>query len=232
MTNGFKIQILQDIVRNNSFTLSDKSFTLLAKLIQRYYSKSGEKTLDVVIDHNAIMFHIDIMDKRTFKTCLNELYKCELIEYDIKTLPRKGDISITLSEKIIPELNRGSIFVQLESELLHRYIIQKIGHTGFRLLYYLKSYINYTKSGKDHCYASVLRITNDLKISKNTFIKYIETLEKIKFVKVKRFDVQVDMYYDDAGNEIHSFERFNNHYYIRHEKFKEYIGKQKERLEK
>jgi hypothetical protein len=114
----------------------------------------------------------------------------------------------------------------LESYVLHRSIIEKVGHTGIRILYYIKSFINYKKIGKDHCYASIIAMSEELGITEKTFIKYIKILEQIKFIKVKRHPAKAFVKDDKNGNEKLLFERLNNEYYIKHENFKKYIEKQ------
>jgi DNA-binding transcriptional regulator YhcF (GntR family) len=225
MGKDFKIQVPQSIVRNKD--ISDRSFVLLAKLIQAYYTQtSNAKELTFSINHKQIMYFTNLPNRKKFVECLRELYKHELITNEIKSLPKKNGLEITLSQKVIPELNEKQIFVQLENYVLHRSIIEEIGHTGVRILYYIKSFINYRQLGKDHCYASIQLMANDLGISEKTFIKYIKILEKVKFIKVKRNPAKPNIQYDKNGNEKLLFERLNNEYYIKHENFKKYIDKQ------
>lgn len=214
MGNEFKIQIPQSIVRNNE--VSDKEFVLLGKLIQIYKSQPGEdKNLTYTIkSYKKLMNYINITDQRTFRECLNGLYQKELITEDIIRLPRNGNLTISLSQKVIPDLNEGQMFTQLESAVLNMSVIEKVGHTGVRILYYLKSWINYSQYGKDHCYASVERMSDELGASEKTFIKYIQILEKVNFIKVKRFEPKQDDFL---------LERWNNHYFILHENIKKFI---------
>jgi ssDNA-specific exonuclease RecJ len=225
MTNTFKIQVPQSIVRDN--TLSDRAFVLLAKLIQSYYSqRTDNKQLTFSIKHKDIMYFTNLPNRKKFVECLKELHKFGYITNEIKSLPKKNGLEIELSKKIIPEFNKKQMFVQLESYVLHRGIIEAVGHTGVRILYYITSYINYKEIGKDHCYASIQRIAEGLGITEKTFIKYTKMLEKLKFIRVVRHKVTVTEQYDKNGNELLLFERLNNDYYIKHDNFKKYIDKQ------
>lgn len=225
MRKDFKIQVPQSIVRNKDIT--DREFVLLAKLIQAYYTQPGnEKELTFTIDHKQIMYFTNLPNRKKFVECLKELHKHGLITNKIQSLPKKNGLEITLSQNVIPELNKKQLFVQLESYVLHRSIIEKVGHTGVRVLYYIKSYINYKQLGKDHCYASEKLMANNLGLTEKTIIKYIKILEKIKLIKIKRYPAKTSYRVDKNGNENLLFERPNNDIYIKHENFKKYIDKQ------
>lgn len=224
MGKDFKIQVPQTIVRNKD--ISDRAFVLLGKLIHGYYTQKGEKNLTFSIDHKYYMFITNLLNRKKFVECLKELYKHEIIENEIKSLPKKKGLSITLSSKVIPELNKKQIFVQLETYAIHRSIIEKVGHTGVRLLYYIMSWINYKMKDKDKCYASEERMAEDLGLTEKTIIKYIKILEKEKFIKVKRHPAKPILNEDKNGNQGMLFQRLNNEYKIKHDNFKKYIDKQ------
>lgn len=225
MGKDFKIQVPQSIVRDKNIT--DREFVLLAKLIQAYYTQPGDaKELTFVIDHKQIMYFTNLPNRKKFVECLKELYKHGLITNEIISLPKKNGLEITLSHDVIPGLNKNKLFVQLESYVLHRSIIEKVGHTGIRILYYIMSWINYKQLKKDHCYASEELMVKELGMTKKTFIKYIKILEQVKFIKVIRHPAKAFYRDDKYGNEKLLFERLNNEYYIKHENFKKYIDKQ------
>lgn len=227
MGKDFKIQVPQSIVRNKD--ISDREFVLLAKLIQAYYTQPGNnKELTFTIDHKQIMHFTNLPNRKKFVECLKGLHQHGLIINEIKSLPKKNGLEITLSQIVIPELNKDKkqMFVQLESYVLHRNIIEKVGHTGVRILYYIMSFINYKQTGKDHCYASIIGMAEELGITEKTFIKYIKILEQIKFIRVKRHPAKPFYKDDKHGNEKLLFERLNNEYYIKHDNFKKYIEKQ------
>lgn len=225
MAKDFKIQIPQSIVRDKN--VSDRSFVLLGKIIQAYYTQpSNSKGLTFSIDHRQFMYFTNLPNRKKFVECLKELYKHGFITNEIIALPKKKGLEITLSMSVIPEFNKKQLFVQLESYVLNRSIIEEVGHTGVRILYYIMSYINYKTKGKDHCYASVILMSTDLGMTEKTFIKYIKILEKVKFVKVVRHPAKPFYKEDKNGNENLLFERLNNDYYIKHENFKKFFEKQ------
>jgi hypothetical protein len=226
LSNDFKIQIPQSIVRSNE--ISEKEFVLLAKLIQYYKSQSGdEKSLTfTIISYKKLMNYVNITDQRTFTACLNGLIKKRFITSEIiNRLPRNGKLTISLSPNVIPDLNEEKLFTQLESWVINMSVIEKVGHTGVRILYYLMSWINYTQRGKDHCYASVVRMANDMGISEKTFIKYKRILEAAKFIKVKSHDAHIDYKVDKNGNENLLLDRWNDHYFIEHDNIKKFAEK-------
>jgi DNA-binding transcriptional regulator YhcF (GntR family) len=224
MSNDFKIQIPQYIVRSNE--INEKDFVLLAKLIQIYKMQSGEdKSLTFsIVSYKKLMNYIDMTDQRTFLRSLNNLYDNGLITEQVKRLPRNGQLTISLSKKVIPDLNPEQLFTQLESWVISMEVIEKVKHTGVRILYYIMSWINYS-TNKDHCYASVERMAKDIGVSEKTFSKYIAILEKAKFIKVVRHDVTVEHKDNKYGVENLLLDRWNNHYYINHDKIKKHVEK-------
>lgn len=225
MGKEFKIQVPQEIVRNKE--VSDRAFVLLAKLIQAYYTqRTKDKDLTFEIRHKEIMHYTNLPNRKKFVDCLKELNKHGFIENEIGSLPKKNGLEITLSNKVIPELNKKQIFVQLENYILHRTIIEEVGHTGVRIMYYIMSWINYKQIGKDHCYASILKMSTELGMAEKTFIKYTKILEQLKFIKVVRHQAKPCYRDDKNGNEGLLFERLNNEYYLKIENVKKYIDKQ------
>ncbi|WP_042455594.1 helix-turn-helix domain-containing protein [Neobacillus dielmonensis] len=225
MSNDFKIQIPQSIVRSNEIT--EKEFVLLAKFIQIYKSQPGDKKslTFTIVSYKKLMNYINITDQRTFTACLKGLVKKKYIANEIKRLSRNGKLTISLSPKVIPELTDEKLFTQLEYWVINMSVIEKVGHTGVRILYYLMSWINYTQEGKDHCYASVERMAKDIGVSEKTFIKYIGILEDLKFIKVVRHETTIEYKNDKYGNENLLLDRWNNHYYIKLENIKKFVDK-------
>ncbi|CEG31423.1 RepB family plasmid replication initiator protein [Peribacillus simplex] len=225
MAKEFKIQIPQDIVRNPE--INSKSFVLLAKLIQQYYrQKSDERNLTFTIKNYKMLLNFtNITDRRTFSDCLRILNEKGLIKSIVKPLPRNGELTVGLSPEVIPELNKDKeqVFTQFEYWILNMSVIEEIGHTGVRIMYYIMSWINYKKVGKDHCYASVVRMSKDLGIAEKTFIQYIKQLEKLKFISVKRFDNYSSYKDDKNGNENLLLDRWNNHYFLEQKNIRKFV---------
>lgn len=226
MANVFKVQIPQHIVRNSN--ISDRAFVLLAKLIQAYYQQPGDnKQLTFTINHKLIMEYTNLPNRKKFVDCLKELHKQGYITNEIGNLPKKKGLEITLSKNVIAEFNKGQYFVQLEHYAIHKIVIEAIGHTGVKILYYIMSYINLRNPKKDKCFASVETIISDLGISNKTLKRYIDKMEKIKFIKVTRHKAETGYTLDKNGNEnLLFYDRRPNEYRIRRDKFKPYIDKQ------
>lgn len=223
----FKVQLPQSIVRDS--VIKDKEFVLLARLIQAYYT-TGTKDLTFTVDYNAVKHHSFIDNQRKFKECLENLESKKVLTMKNKTLPRNGNLTITLSKEVIPELNEGMRFVQLESTVLNRAFIKRVGHTGIKILYHIMSYINYEKKGKDHCYASIERMSTDIGVSDKTFRKYLDVMEKERFIKVIRHGAEANYFIDKNGNEGLLYDRWNNHYYIRPEIIAEFVKQRRKEV--
>lgn len=218
----FKIQIPQSIVRDKR--ISSRTFVVLGKLIQRYYMQPNDKKeLTFSLDHKGLMYQTEISTTRILLGCLKEMHSFGVIENEINTIPRKNKLIVTISNKVVPELNDEQLFVQLENYVFHRSIIKEIGYVGIRILYYIRSYINYKTLGKDHSFVSLKKMANDLGISDTTLKKYIKKLEKNEFIKVERHKAKQIWKEDRYGIEGLLWERLNNNYYINHENFKRFV---------
>lgn len=212
----FQIQIPTEIVKSKEY--SDKEFVLLAKLIQIYYRiPQDQKSLTFGILHKDVMFYSGIKDNDTFKEALNGLYKKGAIKNKVETLPRKGGIEISLNEDVIPELNdKEGYFTQLSSVILNKKVIDTVGHTGIRLLYFYESHINF-KTNKKFCYIAEETTAELLGMTKKTVIKYNKLLEKHKLLKIEKQKVERAYYTTKKREDAYLFDKYNNHYYIRYE---------------
>lgn len=210
---AFKIQIPTQIVRSNKFTASE--FILLAKIIQAYYRQTGkEKSLTFKIDHKAFMFYLFFKDNNTFKKNITGLYEKKIIENEIKSLPRKGGLEITLNQLVIPEFNKKrGYFTELPYYVLNREIIEGVGHVGVRLLYYYKSYINAKDYSKQYCFVAESTAAEHLNITEKTVIKYNKFLKDRKFIKIEKHKLHNSDSYDENDKLI--FTKYNNHYYLK-----------------
>lgn len=226
MGKEFQIQIPQDIVRGN--LIDDRAFVVLAKLIQAYYSQArSERSLTFEINRKSFMFYCRLSDNKQLKASLKQLYESQLILNEITEFSRTAELTIALSEKVIPELNKGQMFVQLGSSVLHGTVIDAIKYKGIRILYHLMSYINYNKPNKDHCYASIKRMCSDMGMKESSFKNYIKKLEDLKFIRVKRHDFTQEYYDDKHGIEGALLQRWNNHYFIKYENIKKFAEESK-----
>lgn len=216
MVKEFKIQLPTQIVRSNKFTAGE--FILLAKLIQAYYTQSGDgKSLTYNIDHKAFMHFLFFKDNKTFKNNLEGLYKKKIIENEIDKLPRKGGLEITLNKLVIPEFNKKrGYFTQLPYFVLNREVIEAVGHVGVRLLYYYKSYINAKDYTKQFCFVAESTTAEDLSITEKTVIKYNKLLAARKFVKIEKHELNTNNEYTTInGKDKLLFTKYNNHYILK-----------------
>lgn len=203
----FKIQIPTEVIKNPK--ISNESFFVYAKLIQHYYVYKGKSNV-LCINHAKFMYFANIKSNRTFKKCLDELYENKLIINNIKILPRRGNIEIELAD-----INNHK-FAQLEFWFLDQCVLNEIGYEGYRLLYYLKSYIN---NYKEHCFCSRETIANDIGSSPNTVDKYCKRLEKLKLIKIHKHELKSDGTYDNEFTTRENFTKYNNHYFLRNDQF-------------
>ncbi|MBT2736147.1 replication/maintenance protein RepL [Bacillus sp. ISL-7] len=223
MAKDFKIQVPTEIVRSNS--LSSGEFVLLLKLIDAYYGQTT-KSLEISVDYKALMFYSAIKDQSTFKKRLEGLHKLGIVENEIGDLPRKGELKISLNKDVIPQLRDAKgVFTQLPSIVISRKMIESVGDTGIRLLYYYMSYINPKSVNKNKCYAAEKTIAEHLGITEKTVIKHNKILNKLKFIKIEKHEVEKDIYTTVNGKEKYLFQKYNNHYSLRLDKIQEFYNK-------
>lgn len=220
----FKIQIPTEVIRNPE--ISHEAFLIYCKLVQHYYIKKQEN-LTLEIDHKKFMYFSNIKSNQTLKKGIDQLFKSGLVENKIDTLPRAGNIYIKLSEKYVSN-NKEFNFAQLPYYFLDKCMVASIGYEGLRILYYLKSFIN---KANEFCFCSRERIAEEIGSSPNTIDKYTNRLKKIKLIKIEKHALEKDGYWseeDEFGNQKETFIKYNNHYYLRFDKFKEVHTKMKD----
>jgi Helix-turn-helix domain len=213
----FYIQIPTELIRNPNF--SSAALYVYAKLIQRFYVfKKKYKKFE--IDHRQFMFYAGIKSNKKLKDVLNELYINKLIKNKIENLPRRGMIEIEL-DTFFDSSSKNYYFTQLPVEILHKSILDEVGHQGIRLLFYFKSYIN---NWDEFCYCSYKTIESETDMSENTIIKYCNLLQKKKFIKKQKHCLEWNGEFipDEFGNEKLNYTKYNNHYQIRYETINKY----------
>lgn len=219
---SFKIQVPTEIVRNNKINALE--FVLLSKLIQAYYLCG--KVDEFELDHKNLMYLLNIGDNNTFKKVMNKLFVHGYLLSEIKSLPRKGAITVKMNVNVIPELNKNMMFTQLTKDVLHKSIIDTVGYIGVRLIYYYQSYINHKEEKKNHCYAAEETIAFDIGITKKTVIEYNKKLSKNKFVKIVSHDLNdTGEYVRKDDNEIIYYNKYNNHYFVKEDKISEFVSR-------
>lgn len=218
----FKIQIATEIIRNP--TISHEAFYVYAKLLQHYFVKK-DGNVELTIDHKKFMYFCNIKSNHTLKKTLTQLYENKLILNEIDKLPRQGTIMITLNDRYVKNGKKFK-FAQFEYWILDQCVLDHIKYEGFRLLYYLQSYIS---KEKQFCHCSRETIASEIGSNPKTVDKYVEILKKWKLIKVVKHELKSSGEYkmNEFGKEKETFTKFNNHYYIRNEKLKEIHTKMK-----
>lgn len=197
-------------------TISHDSFVVYCKLMQHYYVHKG-KTNKLKIDHKKFMYFSNIKSNQTFKKCINQLNENGLVDNEIDKLPRNGLIEIELNKKYLTN-NKDFKFAQLPFYFLDKCVLDVIKPEGLRLIYYLRTFIN---NGSEFCFSSRETIADEIGSNPKTVDKYIEILKKIKLVKVTKHKLESTGEYvtNEFGNEKEKFTKFNNHYFLRFDKF-------------
>lgn len=213
----FKIQVASEVIKNSKLT--HESFLIYCKLIQHFYVNKGESN-SILIDHKKFMYFSNIKSNQTFKKCINQLYEYGLIENKIDKLPRTGLVEVILNS-IYLSTKKDFSFAQLPYFILDRCVINSIGLEGIRLLYYFKSYIN---NGMQFCFSSRETIAREIGSNPKTIDKYIKLLKDYKFIKISKHDLQSTGEYikkNEFSKEKAEFKKFNNHYHLQLDKFKD-----------
>ncbi|TYS46747.1 hypothetical protein [Bacillus infantis] len=177
------------------------------------------------------MYYLFLEDNKTFKKHLQGLCEKKIITNEIKSLPRKNGLEITLNELVIPELNKKrGFFTQLPTNVLNREVIQVAGHVGVRMLYYYKSYINAKDWSKQYCFVAEETAAEDLGITVKTIIKYNTLLKKWKFLKIDKHEVGHGYGDNKHGQEQLLFTKYNNHYFLRQDEIDKFCEEHRSNL--
>jgi len=190
------------IIRNeDDMDINSKEFLLY------YYLKilhDKQKSTSVELNHSQYMCKFGIKSNPTFKKMISNLYKNNLINTNIDSLPKSSLISVDLNEEYIKKEPFTMIHVNLY------YLIKQIGHEGLRLMYYHESRINRNKDNQ-YSYAGIRKIEKETKINRNKIIEYHDILKKIKLLKVEDNDLNWTGTYDEFDQEIKT--KYTNKYY-------------------
>jgi hypothetical protein len=201
------IQLPNAIVKNDGFNLNGLDFVVVALLKYLFYKNKEDTCL--VIDHKFIMNKLGIRDTRTLKAVFSSLYRNNIILNEVKKLPNKGLIELSLNIEIFKQ--QESHFTKLPTRLLD--FISILTYTGYRLLYYYQSFINSKILKRNYAFPGFEKICKDLGITDKTLDKYNKHLVKHKMLKIVKHELETDYSYDDDGKLL--FHKFQNHYYVR-----------------
>jgi hypothetical protein len=212
----FQIQIPHKIIRSSKMDCT--TFFVYAKLVQLYRWR-GSKSEVLAFGHTNFKYYTNIKSNQKLKKSLNKLYEMKLIRTKVDELPRNQLLEIEINpffdlNKVGKEKEDRFSYTQLPYILLDKCMIDEIGHTGVRLLYYYESYTNRKKTFP-FCFTSMRTIQKETGLSENTIIRYNKILEKNKLIDIKRHKLEMDGYIEDEfGNERAYFQRYNNHYRV------------------
>ena len=218
MKENFKIQIPNSIVRSSTF--SPVEFVIIGNLIQAYYMQPGDnKQCIFQIDHSLFMCHSKVKKNETFKKYLSNLYNNGIILNEIEKLPRKEGLEIHIN----PNLINPEYFTQMDYTTISRKVIDKVGHTGIRLLYYYESFIN-RKENKQFTFVSVETIQKETGLSNKTITEYNKKLKAAYFIKVETNPLEHEYFTTKKGERL-LFTKYNNHYYVKQENINKFVNK-------
>jgi hypothetical protein len=201
-----KIQLPTAIVRNEGFNLNALDFVVVA--ILKYFFYKNNEDARLVIDHKVIMNKLGIRDTRTLKTVFSSLYQNKIILNEVKKLPNRGLIELSLNIEIFKQ--QEGHFTQLPTRLLDYITI--LTYTGYRLLYYYQSFINLKTINRHYAFPGFEKICKDLRITDKTLDKYNKHLVKHKMLKIIKHELK-EFGYNDDGKLL--FHKYQNHYYVR-----------------
>lgn len=193
------LQIGRSIIKDKNLSATDFTLYAYLKMMNSIITDSV-----LVISRNKLMDYVKIIDKRTLTKSIENLIKYGAI---FSSGYKSGNFNIALNKELfICE----SDFAQLPTNLLINFL-EKIDHTGFRLLYYYESFIN-RSSGEENmfCYPSYEEITRTLGISDPTLTKYNKILEDNKLLRITKHFIRTES--TVKNDSLVLFKRYNNHY--------------------
>jgi hypothetical protein len=162
--------------------------------------------------------YVQIMDNKTLKKSFNNLYAFNYLLSEISELKPNSPSIFILNKSMFDTENRkeGEYYTALPVNVLNAIRDRKIDRKEARILYYIKSYINYTDFKKNYCYTGIEKtMIKELKMGKNTIPSYTESLKKKKLIHIERNFLKTDFQYTEEGKLIRS--KYNNHYYLNYD---------------
>jgi hypothetical protein len=202
---NIKIQIPDEVIRNNIFVLDSNSFAIYVYLKYKYFRNHNNAEIELDIQELKDTLHIT--DNRTLKKCLIKLYDNNIIIERIEKLPTRQIMTISF----IPDLFITETFTQLPATILNK--INVIGTTGMRLLFYYESFVNRNdRLDRQFAFPSLLTTGKALNINKDTVIEYNKILHDNDLVSIIKFELKHDGEYNEENKP--QFIKYNNHYRV------------------
>ncbi|WP_394175599.1 hypothetical protein [Guptibacillus hwajinpoensis] len=195
------IQLHNEIVRNDGYSLNAKDFVTVG-FLKKYYYLNGFNEV-IPLDHRKLMANIAVNDTRTFKKILHSLYVNNILKEKVERLPTKGNIELVINPDVFEQREK---FTQLRTDLFN--FVADVGHIGVHLLYYYESFIN---KSNGFAFPGFEKICNDLKITDKTLDKFNKRLVKQKLLKIEKHKLEWQGYND---NNAMIYDKYQNHYYV------------------
>ena len=206
-SSSLYIKIPSHIVRNETFYLSNSDFILYAKLCFLYFRNYYESEIEV--NHKKLMLSLKITDTRTLKKQLNTLYQNKLIHNEIKTLPKRGNLTIQFNGEVY---NNDEHFTLVSARLFNYFENDQINEYAFRQVVYYKSHINPKEVNRNFCFVGYDKLSESLKVSRKKIKEANDQLRKSKLIKVVSHKLEPTYEYDEKDDM--TYDRYNNHYYV------------------
>lgn len=210
------VQVPTNVIRNEGMYISNGDFLLYTRLCYLYFRNYNNE--EIKIDHKKLMRNIGVSDTRTLKKRLLSLYKNKLINNEIKTFPKRGEIVILFNGNVQKESKH---FTMMNLKIFD--FLEKIDEHSFRLVFYYKSHINKGVKKKenekviDYCFVGIETLKNNLKMGSDTIKNSNELLVKHKLIKIIKHRLAHNDEYDEDNELI--YDRYHNHYIVREELF-------------
>jgi predicted transcriptional regulator len=208
------IKIRTDVVRDENITAND--FAIILYLKYMTWKTGGKYRFEVLL--SELKSFLNVADNKSLKPIYTSLYNNEYIIEPMKPLKPNTPILFVLNKNKFntDDLSGDEFFTHLPISILFGLKDGKIDKKEVRILYYLKSYINYTDSKKHFCYTGIEKtMTRELNMSEKTIPKYTKSLVDKKLINIERHVFKTEYQYDENGKLL--FNKFNNHYYINYE---------------
>ncbi|ODA08154.1 hypothetical protein A7312_08995 [Paenibacillus polymyxa] len=205
------IRILSNCVRDPNLNANDFCLILYLKYM---VWKSGDK-YEFMVSVSDMKMYLSVSDNRTIKSSFQNLYESEYLLNAIEEIKPNKPIMLTLNEyKFNTEIrSEKEFYTSLPINVLYGIKDGKLDRKEARLLYYIKSYINYSDPNKRYCYTGIEKtMKTELNMSSNTIPKYTKKLVDKKLIEIEKHNLSTSYQYDEEGNLI--FTKYNNHYYI------------------
>ncbi|MDP9675196.1 putative transcriptional regulator [Paenibacillus jamilae] len=209
--NKQSIHLPTSTVRDPNINAND--FCLILYLKYLTWRSGNRYEFDVSL--SELKQFLNIQDNKTLKSSFNNIFREEYIIREIKKILPNSPIRFFLNQKKFDTDSKldEKFFTYLPINILYGMKDRKLDRKEVRILYYIKSYINYSDPKKEYCFTGIEKtMVKELNMGKNTIPKYTDMLVKKNLIRIEKNKLETSYQYDEEGNLI--FTRYNNHYYL------------------